>query len=60
LGLTVFDWLLGRLTSMALGLTSVDMRIKKINSRNTRSDMEAVLNVISFLFLVLIAMCFVY
>jgi hypothetical protein len=41
---------------MALGATRVDVSIKNISSRKTRSDIEAMLNVTFLLFLVCIAM----
>ena len=41
---------------MALGATSVEVSMKKINSRNTKSDMEEELKLTPILFLVLIAM----
>jgi len=47
--------LLGNSKGIALGLTKVDVRIKKISSRKTKSDMEAVLNSALRLFLNLIA-----
>jgi hypothetical protein len=34
----------GNRSLIAFGLTRVDVNIKKISNRNTRSDMEAVLN----------------
>jgi hypothetical protein len=34
----------GSRSLMAFGLTSVEVSIKKMSNRNTRSDMEAVLN----------------
>jgi hypothetical protein len=43
---------------MALGLTSVDVSMKKISNRKTRSDMDAVLNCALILFLDLIAIFF--
>jgi hypothetical protein len=41
---------------MAFGLTSVEVSIKKIRSRKTRSDMDAMLNSVLILFCDLIAM----
>jgi hypothetical protein len=41
----------GRSNLMAFGATSVDVIMKKINKRNTRSDMEAMLNEALILFL---------
>gem|GEM_PF-5860788 len=41
---------------MALGATSVEVSIKKIKSRNTKSDMEDMLNSVLILFLDFIAM----
>jgi hypothetical protein len=40
---------------MALGLTRVELSMKKMSSRNTRSDMDAMLNSVLILFLDLIA-----
>jgi len=48
--------LLGRSNFIALGATRVEVIIKKIRSRNTRSDMEAMLNERLSLFLVRIGM----
>jgi hypothetical protein len=50
--------LLGSSSLMALGATSVEVSIKKISNRNTRSDMDAMLNSALLLFLVCIAMVF--
>jgi hypothetical protein len=46
----------GNSSFMALGLTNVEVSIKKISSRNTKSDIEAVLNCVFILFLDLRAM----
>jgi len=43
---------------MAFGATSVEVIIKKINRRKTRSDMEAMLNEALILFLAWIGMAF--
>jgi hypothetical protein len=48
--------LLGNNSLIALGATSVEVSMKKINSRKTRSDMEAMLKLVLILFLVSIAM----
>lgn len=40
---------------MALGATKVEVSIKKINNKKTRSDMEAILKFVSLLFRILIA-----
>ena len=45
----------GSISLMALGATKVDVSMKKINSRNTKSDMEEELNDGSTLFLDLMA-----
>ena len=45
----------GKSNLMALGATKVDVSIKKINSRNTKSDMDEELKLTLILFLVLIA-----
>jgi hypothetical protein len=45
----------GNNSLIAFGLTNVEVSIKKIRRRNTRSDMDAVLNVGFILFLDLIA-----
>jgi hypothetical protein len=47
--------LLGSSSLMALGATKVEVSIKKINNKNTRSDMEAVLKPGSLLFRICIA-----
>ena len=46
----------GRSSLMALGATKVEVSMKKIKSRNTRSDIDEVLKLTPILFLVLIAM----
>ena len=46
----------GSKSLMALGATRVDVSMKKINSRKTRSDMDEELKLTPILFLVLIAM----
>ena len=46
----------GSKSFIAFGLTSVEVNIKKMSNRNTRSDMEAVLNSEFILFRVLMAM----
>ena len=45
----------GNKSLMALGATKVEVSIKKISSRNTKSDIDEELNVGSTLFLDLIA-----
>ena len=51
----------GSMSLMALGATKVEVSIKKISSRNTKSDMDEELNVGSTLFLDLIAIiCWFY
>jgi hypothetical protein len=40
---------------MAFGETIVEVNIKKINNRNTRSDIDVALKVVSILFCILIA-----
>jgi hypothetical protein len=45
----------GSMSLMALGATKVEVSMKKINRRNTRSDMDEELKVGSTLFLDLIA-----
>ena len=45
----------GNMSLMALGATKVEVSIKKISSRNTKSDMDEELNVGSTLFLDLMA-----
>jgi hypothetical protein len=47
--------LLGNKSFMALGATSVEVSMKKISSKNTKSDMEAVLKPGSLLFRICIA-----
>ena len=51
-----YDVLFGRIRLMAFGDTIVEVSIKKINSKNTRSDIDVALNVVSTLFCILIAM----
>ena len=46
----------GNSNLMAFGATKVEVSMKKINSRNTRSDMDEELKVTPILFRVLIAM----
>ena len=46
----------GSISLMALGATKVDVSMKKISSRNTKSDIDEELNVGSILFLDLMAM----
>ena len=48
--------LLGNNNFIAFGLTSVEVSIKNINNKNTKSDIDAVLNAKLLLFLVWIAM----
>jgi hypothetical protein len=50
--------LCGRSSFMALGATNVDVIIKKINSKNTKSDMDAMLKFGLALFLFFNAMMF--
>jgi hypothetical protein len=45
----------GSISFIALGLTSVEVSIKNISNRNTRSDIEAMLNAVLILFLGFIA-----
>ena len=45
----------GSMSLMAFGATKVDVSMKKISSRNTKSDMDEELNVGSTLFLDLMA-----
>ena len=45
----------GNMSLMALGATKVEVSMKKISSRNTKSDMDEELNVGSTLFLDLMA-----
>ena len=45
----------GNSSLMAFGATRVEVSIKKINSRNTRSDMDEELKLTPIVFLVLIA-----
>ena len=45
----------GSMSLMALGATKVEVSMKKISSRNTRSDIDEELNVGSTLFLDLMA-----
>ena len=45
----------GSMSLMALGATKVEVSMKKISSRNTKSDMDEELNVGSTLFLDLMA-----
>jgi len=45
----------GNKSFMAFGATSVEVSMKKISSKNTKSDMEAMLNSTLRLFLVCIA-----
>lgn len=45
---------------IALGATSVDVSIKKISNRNTKSDMDAMLKSIFRLFLDCIAMIYFF
>jgi hypothetical protein len=47
--------LAGNSNFIALGATSVEVSIKKISKRKTRSDIEAMLNSVLNLFLVCIA-----
>ena len=48
----------GNSNLMALGATKVEVSIKKISNRNTKSDMDEVLKLTPILFLVLMAMAF--
>jgi hypothetical protein len=50
----------GKSSLMAFGLTRVEVSIKNISSRNTRSDMDAILNSVLILFCDFIAIneCF--
>jgi hypothetical protein len=50
--------LLGNKSFMAFGATRVEVIMKNINSRKTRSDMEAMLKDALILFLVWIGMSF--
>ena len=50
----------GSISLMALGATKVEVSMKKISSRNTRSDIDDELNVTSTLFLDLIAIILRY
>jgi hypothetical protein len=52
----VLLWLSGSNSLMALGATSVEVNMKNMSNRNTRSDMDAMLNDMFRLFLICIAM----
>lgn len=52
--------LLGSSNLIAFGLTSVEVSIKKISNRNTRSAIDAELNSVLLLFLVFIAMTLMF
>jgi hypothetical protein len=45
----------GSSSLIAFGLTSVEVSMKKINNRNTRSDIDAILKAVLILFLDFIA-----
>jgi hypothetical protein len=52
--------LLGKRSLMALGLTNVEVSMKKMSNKNTKSAIEAELKSLLRLFLVLIAMMMIF
>jgi hypothetical protein len=51
----VLLWLSGSKSLMAFGATNVEVNMKNMSNRNTRSDMDAMLNEMLRLFLICMA-----